>query len=104
MNADEGSLQDCFGDDDLEDQLTDSQLRPVRKTLPFVPLTEWDPDQRYDDQPPSYVHYALEWLMNLNNRNVAKQTEQDIVLALGDFWDHTLSPELERLVEKIRST
>lgn len=36
--------------------------------------------------------------MNLNNRNVAKQTEQDIVLALGDFWDHTLWPELERLV------
>ncbi|KAG7402456.1 hypothetical protein LZL87_014258 [Fusarium oxysporum] len=69
MDADENSLQDGFSDDDLEDQLTDapdqpsqlprwaglsqpSQLRPVRQMLPFLPLTEWDPDQRYDDQPP----------------------------------------------------
>lgn len=120
MDADKDSLQDCFSDDDLEDQLTDvpdqpsqlprraglsqpSQLRPVPQTLPFLPLTEWDPDQRYDDQPPSYIHYALEWKMTLNNRNVARQTEQDIALAPGDFWDHTLRPELERLVEKTRS-
>jgi hypothetical protein len=63
-------------------------------------LAEWDPDQRYDDQPPAYIHYALEWKMILNNRNVAKQTEQNIVLAPSDFWDHTLLLKLERLVEK----
>jgi hypothetical protein len=41
--------------------------------------------------------------MTLNNRVIAKQTEQDIVLAPGDFWDQTLWPELEKLAEKTRS-
>lgn len=120
MDADKDSLQDCFSDDDLEDQLTDvpdqpsqlprraglsqpSQLRPVPQTLPFLPLTEWDPDQRYDDQPPSYIHYALEWKMTLLSLLGDVSIVQDIALAPGDFWDHTLRPELERLVEKTRS-
>jgi len=30
-----------------------SQRRPARKTVPFVPYAEWVPDQSYDELPPS---------------------------------------------------
>lgn len=69
-----------------------SQLRPARKTLPFVPYADWSPGQPYDEQlPPSYMHYVMEWKLTLNKRVVAKQTEDDLVLAPSDFWNEKLS-------------
>ena len=71
-----------------------SQLRPARKTLPFVPYDDWLPGESYDDQPPSCMHYVMEWKLTLNKRVVAKQTEDDLVLAPSDFWKEELSPKI----------
>lgn len=36
----------------------------------------------------------------MNNRQIAKQTEQDLVLAPSDFWNETLISQLDALVRK----
>jgi hypothetical protein len=72
-----------------------SQLRPARKTLPFVPYADWVPSQPYGEQPPpSCIHYVLEWRLTVNKRVVAKQTEDDLVLAPSDFWNEVLSSKI----------
>lgn len=70
-----------------------SQLRPARKTLPFVPYDDWLPGESYDEQPPSCMHYVMEWKLTLNKRVAAKQTE-DLVLAPSDFWNEELSSKI----------
>jgi hypothetical protein len=77
-----------------------SQLRPARKTLPFVPYADWVPDQSYAEQPPpSCMHYLMEWKLTLNRRLVAKQTEDDLVLAPSDFWKEELSSKIADIVK-----
>lgn len=73
--------------------------QPSRGPLLFVPLANWNPNRlQYDKQ--RYIHYELEWKLTVNNRQVAKQTEQDLVLAPGDFWNATLMSKLDELVRK----
>ena len=108
MNAD-GFLSDYSSGDDPEHDSCDvsspetqvaarapprSQRRPARQILPFVPYEDWDPDQSYDEQPPTCMHYTMEWKLTLNRRAAAKQTEDDLVLAPSSFWR-------ERLLSKI---
>ncbi len=38
--------------------------------------------------------------MTVNNRVVSKDTEPDVVLALGSYWLLVLQPKLERLLGK----
>jgi hypothetical protein len=66
-----------------------SQRRPARKTLPFVPCEDWDPDQSYDEQPPICINYTMEWKLTLNRRVAAKQTEDDLVLAPGSLGSNS---------------
>ncbi len=40
------------------------------------------------------MHYIMEWKLTLNKRVVAKQTEDDLVLAPSDFWNEELSPKV----------
>ena len=78
-----------------------SQLRPARKTLPFVPYDDWLPGESYDDQPPSCIRYVMEWKLTLNKRVAAKQTEDDLVLAPSDFWNEELSPKIADIANSI---
>jgi len=111
MMAADDSEHDQSSDDQSEQQLCDvstsdsqsvcrgrvpqpSQLLPARKTLPFVPYDAWVPGEPYDEQPPSCMHYVMEWKLTLNKRVVAKQTEDDLVLAPGDFWNQALSSKV----------
>jgi hypothetical protein len=79
--------------------LQQSQRRPARKTLSFVPYADWDPDQSYDEIPPSCIHYIMEWKLTLNRRIIAKQTEDDLVVAPRDFWDEELSSKIADIVK-----
>ncbi|KAK3353709.1 hypothetical protein B0T25DRAFT_581423 [Lasiosphaeria hispida] len=72
------------------------QLRPARKTLPFVPYTDWVPGQSYEEHPPYCIHYIMEWKLTLNKRTAAKQTEDNLVVAPSNFWNEEL-PRFESL-------
>jgi hypothetical protein len=76
------------------------QSQAGQMALPLLQLADWDKDRAYDEQPPTCIHYSIEWELILNDRVLTRDTEQDLVLAPGSFWDITLRPKLERLLEK----
>jgi hypothetical protein len=103
MDADD-SLNDSSSDYEIERACgaqgpQRSQLRPACKTLPFVPYADWVPDQSYDELPPSCMHYIMEWKLTLNRRLVAKQTEDDLIVAPSDFWNEELSSKIADIVK-----
>ncbi|POR39351.1 Hypothetical protein TPAR_09574 [Tolypocladium paradoxum] len=94
MNAETTSQ---LSDDPIPPQR--SQLRPARKTLPFVPYADWVPGQSSDHQPPSCIHYVLEWKVTFNNRRVRMQTEEDLVVTPSDFWNEELSIKVQEIAK-----
>jgi hypothetical protein len=60
--------------------------------LGFLPLAEWDEYNSYDEDIPSRLRYSIEWKVAVNNRVVAKDTEQDLVLVPAAYW-HMYNPE-----------
>ena len=60
-------------------------------------------------QPPTCIHYLIEWKVMLNNRIVKKDTEQDLVLRPSSYWDqikenaeNTISRKIKRN-QRVRS-
>ena len=45
------------------------------------------------------MHYIMEWKLTLNKRVIAKQTEDDLVLAPSDFWNEELSSKIADIVK-----
>jgi len=43
----------------------------------------------------------MEWKLTVNKRVVAKQTEDDLVLALSDFWNEELSSKIADIVNSL---
>jgi len=78
-----------------------SQPNPSQSTLPLLRKANWSRDQTYDEEPPTCIHYSIEWKVTLNNKPkpiAPKDTEPDLVLAPSDFWISELKPKLDRLI------
>ncbi|EED11616.1 conserved hypothetical protein [Talaromyces stipitatus ATCC 10500] len=74
-----------------------SQREPQSDQLCFVPPTLWEKDKTYDEHPPIYLHYLIDWKVKLNNRTITKVTEPDVVLAPGAYWQKVLREKVERV-------
>ncbi|KAK4077980.1 hypothetical protein Purlil1_12178 [Purpureocillium lilacinum] len=84
----------------LDDQSETSASEPV---LPLLQLNNWDPDLSYDDSPPTCIHYTIEWKLLLNRGRTNKltnDTERDLVLAPGAYWDRCLKSKVEDILKK----
>ncbi|KAI7970541.1 hypothetical protein EIK77_000324 [Talaromyces pinophilus] len=68
--------------------------------LPLLQFGDWDEGKAYDEDPPSCIHYWIEWKVTLNKRTVAKDTEQNLVLAPGYYWRLFLQPKLKELLSR----
>ena len=77
-----------------------SSLDNGRHTLPLLQLADWSEDMAYDDHPPTCIHYSIEWKLTVNNKAIARDTEQDLVLAPNAYWDRALHSKLEKLLRK----
>ncbi|CAN9211453.1 unnamed protein product [Alternaria alternata] len=75
-------------------------VHPDADRLGFLPLAEWDEYNSYEEDTPSHLCYSIEWKIAVNNRAVAKDTEQDIVLAPAVYWRMYLQEKVEKLVDK----
>ncbi|PNP59235.1 hypothetical protein FNYG_14986 [Fusarium nygamai] len=74
-----------------------------RPRLPLLQLDDWDPDGAYDESPPICVHYSIEWKLQLRKGRLSKltnDTEQNLVLAPGAFWETTLEAKVDKLLKQ----
>jgi hypothetical protein len=78
-----------------------SQQNTQANKLELCPYADWDPDRAYDEDPPIYIHYSIEWKIAVNNRAImSKDTEQDLVLEPAAHWEHILEPKLKNALLK----
>ena len=68
--------------------------------LQLLHIDEWDNENTYDEDPPSCIHYSIEWKVTLNGKLISKDTEQNLVLAPTFYWPEFLKPKLEKLLRK----
>ena len=80
-----------------EDSFSREQTQQEDK-LGFCQLTDWDEERTYDENPPKYIHYSIEWKVTVNNREVSKETEPDLVLVPASYWRLFLKLNLEKVL------
>jgi hypothetical protein len=94
---------DSYDQWDPYDDCSQQQTQATRANkLGLCQLLGWDSERIYDEDPPIYIHYSIERKVTVNNRAIMpKDTEQDIVLALAAYWQHSLGPKLKNLLRKM---
>jgi hypothetical protein len=75
-------------------------IRPHSGKLELLDLDEWNENETYDEEPPTCLHYLIEWKVTLNNKLLSKDTEPDLVLAPRFYWSLFLRNKLEKLLQK----
>jgi hypothetical protein len=84
--------------DPYDDSYDDPGQRQTQTNeLKLCQLPDWDSERIYDE---SYIRYSIVWKVTVNNRAIIKpDTEQDVVLAPGPYWQHFLHPKLKHLLQ-----
>jgi hypothetical protein len=63
---------------------------------------EWEEGGEYDEQPPQYVCYTIEYKFTFNHKKVGSATEKDIAITSSDYWVEFLKTALENMVQSKR--
>jgi hypothetical protein len=72
-----------------------SQQNTQANKLELCRYADWDPDRAYDEDPPIYIHYSIEWKIAVKNRAITLiDREQDLVLEPAAYWEHFFEAKL----------
>lgn len=91
---------------DLHDDTRTDGVQSQPAKLRLLQLEEWEDDRHYNENPPSSIHYTLEWKLTHSGKNkknkklVSRNTEQDVVLAPAAYWAHILRSKLRQSLKK----
>lgn len=85
---------------DSRDTTPVCRSQPRQGTLTLLQLVDWDKDKAYDEQPPTCIHYSIEWKLTVNSKQIAKQTEPNLVLAPNAYWTKFLQSKLKRILSR----
>ncbi|CZS92405.1 uncharacterized protein RAG0_02847 [Rhynchosporium agropyri] len=95
------SVSSCDSRWDPFDDLAEQQSHTQADNITLCRLIDWDSEREYDEEPPNHIRYSIEWKVTVNNRAIMpKDTEQDVVLAPSDYWEHFLEPKLKMFLHK----
>ncbi|KAK5069390.1 hypothetical protein LTR51_008640 [Lithohypha guttulata] len=73
---------------------------PQPYALGFISLQNWRSDHVYNEVPPLYLHYNVEWKVKVNKTIIFKETEENIVLSPAAFWEQVLQTRLDEQLQK----
>ena len=68
--------------------------------LTFMQEADWDPEKTNNQDPPTCLHYSIEWKVTRNGRAFSRGTEPDIVLAPSCYWQQHLKAQVEDRVNQ----
>ncbi|KAI4593091.1 hypothetical protein KJ359_010179, partial [Pestalotiopsis sp. 9143b] len=102
FNSDESSQSE--EPETPDSALASSNPRAGHAFLPFMDLDLWIPNIPYDENPPLYIRYTVQWKFTVNNRATAKDTRQDLAISPSDFWEADLQETIDKLIERNRRT
>jgi hypothetical protein len=91
--------QEAITDDRGRGACSVGHVRPLSGKLELLSLNEWNENETYDEEPPTCLHYLIEWKVTLNNKLLSKDTEPDLVLAPRFYWSLFLREKLEKLLQ-----
>lgn len=76
--------------------------RPASDCLGFLDDTELNWGGTYHEDTPKSIDYLVEWKVTLNNRILAKDTEQDLVFKPSAYWQQ-IKEKAKHIVQRKKS-
>ena len=65
-----------------------------------MPLSDWDLDNIYDEDPMRYIRWTMWWKATINKKRFARDTVSDLVVAPSAYWPAFMEPEIQKILQE----